>query len=232
MMTERQLENLHVVLRANEVWSKAVERLCGIYIIRNTSNGRVYIGSAVDHIVRWHHHRLALRKGIHHSCLLQRSWNKYGAETFVFEFIERTDRSDRIGREQFWLSKLRTFESSRGFNISPTAAGQLGTKRQVESRARMSAAALGKKKRFSKDHLDFIRQRNKARGITPENRAKMVAAQKGLKRGPPSFETRQKIGKANKGKHSQRQSRAWVDARMKGMRQSRNRKIGQLELNF
>lgn len=37
----------------------------GIYRIRNTVNGRVYVGASVHVEARWHAHRFHLNKGVH-----------------------------------------------------------------------------------------------------------------------------------------------------------------------
>ena len=60
----------------------------GIYRILNKVNGKFYIGSSVNIVKRWWEHKKSLRLGIHVNAHLQRSWNEYGEESFVFEFYE------------------------------------------------------------------------------------------------------------------------------------------------
>lgn len=57
----------------------------GIYEIRNLTNGKRYIGSAVNFDKRWKAHIWKLNKGQHHAPHLQASWKKYGGGGFVFE---------------------------------------------------------------------------------------------------------------------------------------------------
>lgn len=66
----------------------------GVYQIRNIINNKRYIGSAVNFRARWNAHRRCLRKGIRPNTYLQRAWNKYGEENFVFEILEKCVRGE------------------------------------------------------------------------------------------------------------------------------------------
>lgn len=81
-------------------------KFAGIYGIRNTVNGMVYVGSAALIYSRWRLHRCHLRNNKHYNVHLQRSWNKHGEESFVFEVLERCERSTEvlIAREDFWMN--------------------------------------------------------------------------------------------------------------------------------
>ena len=52
--------------------------MCGVYMIKNKVNGKLYIGSSVDIQKRWINHRIYLRNNKHHSFQLQQDWNEYG----------------------------------------------------------------------------------------------------------------------------------------------------------
>ena len=78
----------------------------GIYQIRNTVNGKLYIGSSQDIKFRWQCHVNDLRGRGHHSSYLQRSWNKYGKKCFEFEVLEYVAIESLIQREQFYLDTL------------------------------------------------------------------------------------------------------------------------------
>lgn len=53
-----------------------------IYFITNKITGKMYIGETIDLVERKNKHLYYLRKGIHHSDKLQRSFNKYGEDNF------------------------------------------------------------------------------------------------------------------------------------------------------
>lgn len=174
----------------------------GIYCIKNASNERVYVGSAVCMDARWSAHRHHLTKGTHHSVALQRAWHKHGAEVFVFEVLETVEnRTELLLREQYWLDKLGGFDPKRGYNMRTYVASQLGTKRSPESRAKMSASAKARDPNSWK-HKTPRTPWNKGKTMSEEYCKNAGDRQRGKKRGPRSPETRAKVGAANKGRPS------------------------------
>lgn len=143
----------------------------GIYQIVNTQTGKVYIGSSATVPERWRQHRHLLRRGLHHSVKLQRSWAKHGEEAFVFSVLECAPTERLIQREQAWIDSLRPF-----YNVAPLAGTRRGVKLSAETRQKMSAARVGK-------------------SPSPETRAKMSAWQLGRKR---SAETCRKVSESKK----------------------------------
>lgn len=94
----------------------------GVYKIRNTVNGKIYIGSTnVSFGMRFSQHKHALRRNKHHSPRLQAAWKKHGADAFIFEPIVVCRREDTIETEQRILDAFKPF-----YNMSPTAGGNAG----------------------------------------------------------------------------------------------------------
>lgn len=120
----------------------------GIYIIRNTINDKIYIGSTVDFKGRWKTHRCKLKVNQHHSIILQNAYNKYGKDNFIFEIVEYVeDKNKIIEREQRWLDFFNP-----EYNICKSASNsRLGLKTSEETKLKMSLAAKGKPK--SKEHI-------------------------------------------------------------------------------
>jgi len=93
------------MLTEQEFFAQREERIkilknCGIYVIRNLINDKIYIGSSVNIKKRFCQHRNSLKKNKHHNKYLQRSWNKYGEENFEFVVIEHHSYPEKIlGRE-------------------------------------------------------------------------------------------------------------------------------------
>jgi group I intron endonuclease len=168
----------------------------GIYAIRNLTNGKVYVGSAINIAARWKLHRTNLRGGKHHSKPLQRSWDKYGLGSFVFEVLELCPSDALVKREQHWMDCLRALAAQDGYNVAPNAGSILGIKRSAETRAKLSKAREGFI--FRPEHIAAMVAgwRNRA-PATPETRAKISATTKGRVKSP---EERERLSAALKGR--------------------------------
>lgn len=91
--------------------------MVGIYRIRNKINNKCYYGSSKDIDKRWKEHIRNLINGKHHSILLQRSWDKYGADVFLFEIVEICDVELLLVIEQKYL------DFNPEYNIGKKASG-------------------------------------------------------------------------------------------------------------
>ena len=112
--------------------------MTGIYRITSKLKGRKYIGSAKIIKYRWQRHKSDLSKGVHHSRLLQRHYNKYGLEDLFFEIIETCTEKELLEREQHYLD-----EESPIFNSCPIAGNCKGSKRSQEFKDRVSRLNKG-----------------------------------------------------------------------------------------
>ena len=59
----------------------------GVFQIRNTANGKVFIEGSTNLDKIWNRHHTELRFGGHRNKALQQDWNQYGEEQFVFEIL-------------------------------------------------------------------------------------------------------------------------------------------------
>jgi group I intron endonuclease len=91
--------------------------MIGIYKIRNIINDKFYIGSAKDIKRRWRRHKCGLRGNKHENLVLQRAWNKYGEENFVFEIVEICEMKELLELEQKYL------DLKPQYNIGIVASG-------------------------------------------------------------------------------------------------------------
>lgn len=118
----------------------------GIYAIRCAATGSAYIGSSGFIDARFKNHVYHLNKGDHHNRHLQRAWNKYGKDAFIFDTLEIVeDVSSLESREQFWIDKWR----ETGITYNPGGAGRrglLGVKFSLQHRQRISESMKGKNK--------------------------------------------------------------------------------------
>lgn len=92
------------------------KKICGVYKITNTANGKFYVGSSNNVYNRWNQHMNDLDDGVHKNAHLQSAWVKYGRASFAFEIIEECEPSVQFEREQFYLNELNPFDDN-GYNV-------------------------------------------------------------------------------------------------------------------
>ena len=90
----------------------------GIYLIENTINKKVYVGSSNDIANRFRCHRFHLKNGTHGNSYLQNSFNKYGEEAFSFTILEYCDVEKLQESEIFWMTEKKSLRSQEGYNLS------------------------------------------------------------------------------------------------------------------
>ena len=100
----------------------------GIYIIRNKTNGNIYIGSTSNFSKRKNRHFRYLQKNIHENRHLQNAFNKYGEDAFEFVIVKHT--TNLLEEEQKLLNEY--FGKPECYNIcgkagSPGAKGRIKT---------------------------------------------------------------------------------------------------------
>jgi hypothetical protein len=95
-------------------------KISGVYAIRHAASGRACVGSSSNIGGRWRLHRSLLRRGVHHSPRLQRTWDKYGEAAFEWVVLEQSlDPGLLYGREQVFLDAH--FEQGLALNVSRDA---------------------------------------------------------------------------------------------------------------
>jgi hypothetical protein len=92
-------------------------KICGIYIVRNIINNKVYIGSSNKINVRIRTHKWELNKNIHSNQYLQNAWNKYGKENFIFEIIEECEVDELLLKELLYTERYNSLCSENGYNL-------------------------------------------------------------------------------------------------------------------
>ena len=117
----------------------------GIYIIRNKTNNKIYVGSAIDLHKRIYNHCYLLRKNEHRNPHLQAAWNKYGEENFEFAVVEECEKDDLLFEEQFWLDRFDSYDNKYGYNICPIAGSTIGKKLSEETKEKIRTKAIGRK---------------------------------------------------------------------------------------
>ena len=98
----------------------------GVYQVKNMANGKVLLGSSLNLEGPLNRHRFMLKIGSHTNKELQKDWDEFGPEQFVFEVLEEVKVIDSPNfnlkdeltlLEEIWLEKLQPF-GERGYNLN------------------------------------------------------------------------------------------------------------------
>ena len=160
-------------------------RVSGVYVIKNTANDKLYIGSTRDFVRRRNCHLVALRFGRHHNAHLQRAFLLLGENTFSFVMVEECEVSDLEAREQEWLD--RYFLTGRLYNHFRTAysvSGPLhpmfGHRHSEAAKEKIRLARSLQVVSHSAETRAKIGAGNKGRKANPECIRRMIAARCGM----------------------------------------------------
>ncbi|MGA9364201.1 MAG: GIY-YIG nuclease family protein [Bacteroidota bacterium] len=103
---------------------KERKKPAGVFQVKNTANGKVLLGSSLNLEGPLNSHKFMLSIGRHCNEALQKDWDEYGPDKFVFEVLEvvkvKDDPDFNVSDEltlleQIWLEKLQPF-GKRGYN--------------------------------------------------------------------------------------------------------------------
>ena len=132
---------------------KELKGKCGVYQLRNTVTGGLYVGSSKTLKERLKTHLSALRRGKHENPYLQHAWDKYEGN-FVAEIIEFCNEDEQYSVEQYWINK---FFGENCYNINPSAVkppdctGKTLPPKSEETRKKLSAS----KKKLFQEHPEL-----------------------------------------------------------------------------
>ncbi len=96
----------------------------GVFQVKNTLNGKVFLGSSLNLEGSLNKHRFMLSIGKHRNTSLQADWNSTDPENYVFEVLEVVKLKDDPHfnlqdeltlLEQIWLEKLQPV-GDHGYN--------------------------------------------------------------------------------------------------------------------
>ena len=189
-----------------------MDTICGIYMIRNVVNGKVYVGKSFDIKKRWANHRYELNKGIHVNNHLQSAWNKYGEDSFEFSIIEECSEDELSNKEIYWIKKMNAYrngynqtEGGEGAHLPEDVKKKIGEASKnwwsnPENKSKMSEARKGEGsfwygKTFPEDMVAKLSESHK--NPSDEIRQKNSESHKGKKL---SEEQKRKISESSKGR--------------------------------
>lgn len=162
----------------------------GLYTIKSKKDNKLYLGLAVNIEKRISNHIIKLRVNSHRNIHLQRAWNKYGEDNFVFEVFIECSKEYLKSEEHYWANMLNVHSDRYGYNIRPTHPegksslsestkkligdknrGKIGRKASLETRLKMSKSFKGRK--MSKEFSENLRIKNLGKKLSKETKTKM-----------------------------------------------------------
>lgn len=199
-----------------------MDTICGIYMIKNCINGKVYIGKSFDIKRRWSNHRYELNKGVHVNNHLQNAWNKYGESCFDFIIVEECNEDDLNNKEIYWIKETDAYykgynqtEGGEGTHLPEDVKAKIGAAAREwwsnpENKTRMSEARKGEGsfwygKTFPDDMIQKLSESHK--NPSEEIRKKQSEAHKGKKL---SEETKNKISESSRGRELSQETKTKI----------------------
>jgi group I intron endonuclease len=103
---------------------KESAKQAGLFVIKNSVNGKIYLGSSLNLHGPLNKHRFMLSMRSHLNKMLQQEWKEFGADSFTFEIVEVVENKDDPNfsiedeltlLEEIWAEKLQPF-GELGYN--------------------------------------------------------------------------------------------------------------------
>jgi group I intron endonuclease len=148
-----------------------------VYLIRNATNGKVYVGKTVRKNLQSyfkHNLRNALRGGKDKNYLYS-SIRKYGPDTFQIEALcQPPTEALALELERWYIQHFDSFNPTKGYNLTRGGDGVSGMKQSEYCKQRVRETQLGRKQTDEQKLAASLRSKgNKhALGLTPWNKNK------------------------------------------------------------
>lgn len=102
-----------------------IQEICGIYLIRNLVNNKIYVGQAVNVRRRWLEHLRAGQPEIYSNAherdlrtAIHLAIQKYGIENFSISILEKCERNELNEKEIYWIKTLKSNDKKIGYNLT------------------------------------------------------------------------------------------------------------------
>lgn len=107
-----------------------MKNICGIYLIKNIINGKVYVGKSVNISSRFSNHKSHLKRDVcSKDCnrYLFNSVKKHGIENFEFIVHEELEKDEELlkERELYWMDYFNSCNMEFGYNLRRDSSSQM-----------------------------------------------------------------------------------------------------------
>ena len=177
-------------------------KLTGIYCIRNSVNGKCYVGQSRDIKLRFYQHQY------HRKSYIGNAITKYGIEAFNWEILELCTEELLDDRECHWIATLNCMNSN-GYNLK--SGGEEGGRHSEETKQKISETLTGQK--HTQERVENIRKSRVGKRLTHEHKQKISTT---LKNREFSEEHRKRLSIVNTGKRHTEETRRKLSEQRKG----------------
>ena len=104
----------------------------GIYVIKNSLNGKVYVGKSKNCYKRLHQHLTDIKyenRNYNENPHLLNAFKKYGHDNFEYYIVEKIDINDNTEKELsekelYWMIELNALDKEKGYNLRYDSEGK------------------------------------------------------------------------------------------------------------
>lgn len=143
--------------------------VCGIYMIKNTINNKVYIGQSIHVYDRLSEHKTKLNGKYHSNSHLQHSFNKYGKDSFEFKLLKACKEKYLDRFEKLFIRIGDLTNPKKGYNKE--SGGNFNKHLSIETRTKISEGNKGLKR--SEETRKRISESKKGHEVSEETRNKI-----------------------------------------------------------
>lgn len=135
------------------------EKICGIYMIQNKINGKIYIGQSINIYQRWMSH-----KSNKLSTYISNAFSKYSIENFSFSILEKCEKSELNNRECFYIKLYHSTDKEFGYNLM-----QGGYNHEWSNEMKQKNSKISKKLWQNDDYRKRLSESHKGKSYNKNN---------------------------------------------------------------
>lgn len=133
--------------------------LCGIYLIRNKVNNKIYIGQSIDikrriqeHYRSAHPEKYSIKSERDSNLPIHRAMQHYGTDEFSVNVLELCEQKDLNDKERSWVSLLRSSEREIGYNLTEGGQKTFALKGEKHSQAKLNSEQAEEVKKLLREN--------------------------------------------------------------------------------